>query len=122
MSLTKELEKVGMTKTELAEALGVSRKTIQRMGEEITPEVKRILNMSKEPPYEWLDIPLSKFDGKGRGTPVDGFVMVSRGWIQDEGETKVLQGVVSEKAWRERMDWTCKHGLEGWSCKRCLKS
>lgn len=121
MGLSDELKKVGLTKTKLAEMMGVSRMTINRMGESVTPEVQTVLNSLNEPPYEWLDIPIERFNGKGRGTPVDGYVMVSRGWIQDDGEMKVEQGVVTEKAWKDRMDWTCRHGLEGWSCKRCLK-
>lgn len=125
MKLSDELKKCGITKSQLAEEMNVSRQTVQRMGEEITPEVRMILNAAKEPEYTWLDLPVSAFEGRGRGTPaeINGkmCVMVSRGWIQDEGEMKSEQGIISEKDWKARLDYTCRHGRDGWSCKICLK-
>lgn len=122
MKLSEELAKRSLTKTELSEMMGVSRKTIQRMGEEVSREVLAVID---EPPYEWLDIPLSIFDGKGRGVPVerDGkrVVMISRGWRNIEGGLDLDQSVVSEADWKLRLNYTCKHGRDGWACKKCLK-
>ena len=70
-----------------------------------------------EPPYKWQKVSqetLQLFNGKGRGVPVNGLVLVSRG-----GE--IEDSVVTEKDWKARLDYTCKHGQEGWSCKVCLK-
>ena len=115
--LTEALKDVNLTKSDLAEMLNVSRKTIQRMGEEIYPEVRKILNALKEPNYKWLDTNQSLFIGHGRGCPVekDGkrYVMISL-----KGNDN--HGVVSEEDWKARLDYTCKHGREGWSCKECL--
>ena len=125
MTLTQALAEAGINKTELAERLGVSRQTIHRMGEDITPQVQTLLNSLKEPPYTWQDIPIKEFDGLGRGTPkkIDGksYVMVSKGWIRVDGELQTEQGVLTEKDWLARLDYACKHGREGWSCKVCLR-
>jgi hypothetical protein len=118
MTLTEELDRVNLTKSELAERLGVNRKTIQRMGEEITDEVRKILNASKEPKYDWVKVPpdlMEELKKNGRGVPVDGYVLVAT------KDSSSFGSVVSEEAWRARLDWTCKHGREGWSCKECLK-
>lgn len=125
MTLTQELEQVGITKTQLAELLNVNRKTIQRLGEDITPEIRTILDSLKEPPYKWLPVSPDLFDGYGRGVPIEvegqRVVLVSKGFRKDKDGAWVEQGVVSEKDWKARLDYTCKHGREGWSCKLCLK-
>lgn len=116
--LTEELTKANLTKQELADRLGVNRKTIQRMGEEVTPEVQTILNECREPDYEWQTVSkdiLNELTSRGRGVPVNGYVLIST------KDKESFGSVVTEKAWRARLDWTCKHGREGWSCKACLK-
>jgi len=81
---------------------------------------------AKEPDYTWLDISPKLFDGVGRGTPIkienreDRCVLISKGWVTIEGGQDLTQGVVSEEAWKARLDYTCKHGRPGWSCKPCL--
>lgn len=115
--LTVELAKAGVTKSKLAELLNVSTKTISRMGDEISAEVRVILNSLKEPEYSWIKVTdeiFSFFDGVGRGTPVKGFVLISRGSNKEDG-------VVTEDEWKARLDYTCKHGRQGWGCKVCLK-
>jgi len=44
MSLKLELAKKGLNKTLLAEILDVSRQTVARMGDEVTPEVQKVLD------------------------------------------------------------------------------
>lgn len=56
MGLTVELTRRGLGKGELAELLGVNRKTISRMGEEIEPKVQKILD--EHPVLE--EVPLAK--------------------------------------------------------------
>jgi hypothetical protein len=75
---------------------------------------KKRMTERGEPDYKWLKVPLSLFDGKGRGMPVDGFVLISR-------SSDIEDSVVSEEDWKARLDYCCKHGREGWSCKECLK-
>jgi len=118
MGLTEELARVSITKTQLAEELGVNRKTVQRMGEDITPEVRRVLNAAKEPDYKWQAVTndfMEELKSHGRGVPVNGYVLVAN---KDKNS---FGSVVSEKDWLARLDYTCKHGREGWSCKECLK-
>ena len=67
-----------------------------------------------EPDYKWQKVKIEEFDGKGRGVPVNGFVLISRG-----GE--IEDCVVTEEDWRARLTYACKHGQEGWSCKVCLR-
>jgi len=43
MNLTSELMSRGLTRTKLAELLKVSRKTVQRMGEDVSDEVLKVL-------------------------------------------------------------------------------
>lgn len=45
--LNEALEKAGVTKAKLAELMNVNRKTISRMGDNLTPEVEVILNTFK---------------------------------------------------------------------------
>lgn len=44
MNLTEELKAKGLTKQELADLLGVSRKTVTRMGEEVSSEVMKVIS------------------------------------------------------------------------------
>ena len=44
MSLNALLKEQGISKTKLAELMGVDRKTVQRLGDEITPEVLEALS------------------------------------------------------------------------------
>lgn len=65
-------------------------------------------------------VPLSLFDGYGRGTVrthTDGrqYVLVSRHVGPDVGEL----GVVSAADWSARLAQRCEHGHTGWSCHRC---
>ena len=57
------------------------------------------------------EISQKRFEGKGRGVPVDGFVLVANG---------LDCAVVTEADWRERLAQQCEHGYWGWSCKKCL--
>lgn len=70
-----------------------------------------------EPPYDWVKLKEREFpsldDFPSRGVVVQGHVLVSKGG--DE------HGVITEKDWLARLDYACKHGREGWSCKECLK-
>ena len=43
MNLSEELKAAGLSKTELSELLGVSRKTIARMGEDVSDHVMRAI-------------------------------------------------------------------------------
>ncbi len=152
-TLTEALESAGITKIELAEKLGVSRKTVTRMGDTITPEVVRVLaectisvsldsavtectigvpysidtgigkpvvTDAQPPPFKWQDKPESMFDGKGRGVPVDGFVMVARKYIKTDGFTDTVHGVVTQQDWLARLKYKCPHDYKGWTCKKCL--
>jgi len=60
---------------------------------------------------------VSSFDGHGRGVPVNGYVLISLGAVE-EGKPEGM--VISEAIWRDRLDKRCQHGLLGWSCKKCL--
>lgn len=53
----------------------------------------------------------SIFETKGRGVPVNGYVLVST------GDDSI---VVTEADWLSRLSKICTHGLAGWSCKECL--
>jgi len=68
---------------------------------------------------DWQDqVDKRIFDKVGRGIPVNGFVLISRGLhIADDIER---DRVVTEEAWRTRLGQTCEHGSAGWTCKRCL--
>jgi len=49
MKLQELLDSVGMTKKELAEKLGVSPKTVSRMGDEVSPEILAMFTESPKP-------------------------------------------------------------------------
>ena len=154
--LNEALKSAGITKKRLAEILQVNEKTVRRMGDGITPEVKEVLSqfmvdpdkadlrpgiitympsvapvvrtiegttpqykekINPAPPIKWQDKPISMFDGKGRGVPVDGFVLISMGSVADDmPECQV----VTQDAWLARLKQTCTHGFKGWTCKKCL--
>ena len=60
-------------------------------------------------------VPLSLFDGVGRGSPRGGFVMVSRHEGSEFGEL----GVVTQADWEARLRQMCEHGHRGWACHVC---
>lgn len=65
-------------------------------------------------------VPLSLFDGVGRGSPrphADGvrYVLVSR----HEGPHLGELGVVSAADWQFRLGQRCEHGHAGWACHTC---
>lgn len=72
-------------------------------------------------PFSWHpEVNLKIFDGHGRCSPVNGFVLVSR---RSDPNGNTLHGVVVEHDWRARLDQSCLHDgqrLSGWSCKECL--
>ncbi len=145
-TLTEALETAGINKTRLAELLNVNRKTVQRMGDELTPDVQAVLSKipKTEPtiprtvsgttekyaeaikvqPYDMLapikwhpEINQKIFDGHGRGVPVDGFVLISMGRVADNmPECQV----VAETDWMTRLAHKCDHSYKGWTCKPCL--
>jgi len=63
------------------------------------------------------EISQDRFKGKGRGVPVDGYVLVS---IKSEPNGNTEHGIVDVDTWHARLDKGCAHGLAGWSCKPCL--
>lgn len=79
---------------------------------------KKRMEENGEPFYQWETITptlMEELKAHGRGVPVNGYVLIS---TKDKDS---FGSVVTEEAWRQRLDWTCKHGREGWSCKECLK-
>lgn len=56
------------------------------------------------------DIDHSLFVTKGRGVPVNGYVLVAG------------IGVIDEPTWESRLKTKCKHGYGGWKCIECNKS
>ena len=79
---------------------------------------KKRMEENGEPFYEWEKVTNDLYEElkrNGRGVPVNGHVLVA---TKDKDS---FGSVVTEEAWRARLDWTCKHGREGWSCKGCLK-
>jgi hypothetical protein len=79
---------------------------------------KKRMEERGEPHYEWKTVShdlMEELKRHGRGCPVNGYVLVATKDSNSFGK------VVSEEDWRARLDWTCKHGQEGWSCKGCLK-
>lgn len=58
--------------------------------------------------------PDGRFEGHGRGKPVDGMVLVSVGLAQEDY-------MMDQTEWSYRMDKSCLHGLFGVSCKTCLR-
>lgn len=53
------------------------------------------------------DIDKSLFTTKGRGVPVNGYVLVAG------------LGVIDEPTWQSRLKTKCKHGYGGWKCIEC---
>lgn len=83
-----------------------------------TPALSR--NDSFVPFRHQPHVPLSLFDGFGRGTVrthTDGrqYVLVSRHTGPDIGEI----GVVSADDWAARLGQRCEHWQAGWACHRC---
>ena len=79
---------------------------------------KKRMEENGEPFYEWKTVPpdiMKELETQGRGVPVKGYVLIA---TKDKDS---FGSVVSEEDWRARLDYTCKHGREGWSCKECLK-
>ena len=68
------------------------------------------------------DIPLSLFEGHGRGVPVKGYVLIARSSpSMVKGEwTDGEQGIVKTKDWIARLARACAHSPPGWSCKPCI--
>lgn len=56
------------------------------------------------------DIDLTRFETKGRGVPVNGYVLVAG------------LGVIDEPTWQSRLNTKCKHGYGGWKCIECNKA
>jgi len=56
MSLNELLKQSGISKSKLASLMGVSRQTVQRLGDEVTPEVLEALS-TYEPIVEALKMP-----------------------------------------------------------------
>jgi len=65
----------------------------------------------------WQNVDQSIFDGHGRGVPVNGYVLIGLGKV---GEDRPENGVVTVADWQSRMDYTCQHNFNGWTCKACL--
>ena len=79
--------------------------------EETQPQVATV-----QPPINWVThIPESKFDGKGRGVPVDGFVMVKQRMEAVDGLPDIVHGILEEGEWRTRLDVQCPHGFYGFA-------
>ena len=86
----------------------------EQINEQIMPPVKTDTKTN----IKWHpEVDLKMFEGKGRGVPVNGFVMISRR-SNPNGDTE--HGVVTEADWRARLKNKCSHGFWGWSCKDCL--
>jgi len=87
---------------------------------DIEPPSKRT-HENNYTPFAWHpEVDLKIFDGHGRFSPVNGFVLVSR---RSEPNGNTIHGVVTEHDWRARLDQSCVHDgqrLAGWSCKECL--
>jgi hypothetical protein len=52
----------------------------------------------------------SIFNGKGRGVPVNGYVLIA---------SRPDDIIVTQEAWQVRLNTKCTHNLAGWSCKLC---
>lgn len=64
-----------------------------------------------EPVSKLASVDKSIFDGKGRGVPVNGFVLIA-------GRLGADDYIVTESTWLNRLETGCKHAA-GWSCKLC---
>lgn len=56
------------------------------------------------------DIDQGIFVTKGRGVPVNGYVLVAG------------LGVIDEITWESRLKTKCKHGYGGWKCIECNRA
>lgn len=97
MSLKGELKRVGLTKQDLADRLGVTYRTVLRMGDEISEEVRIILSGTLSAPDEELPEELDE--------PVEFSVVLSRrvmfrGWSVS-GEKVSWQG----QEWGRGSEW-----------------
>lgn len=68
-------------------------------------------------------VPLSLFDGAGRGSPrrhADGlsYVLVARHTGSVDPESPEL-GIVTATDHRRRLNQCCPHGFYGWACHVC---
>ena len=92
-----------------------------------TPDEPPSKRTHKRTGIEWHpEISQDRFKGVGRGIPIQadsktdsesGYVLVS---LRSEPNGDTQNAVVSEQAWRERLETRCTHGLAGWACKQCL--
>ena len=90
----------------------------------VTPVTRNTVTQDKPPEIVtpvtsiWHpEINIKMFEGRGRMSPVNGYVMVSK---RSEPNGNTVNGVVTEADWRARLDKICTHGLAGWACKECL--
>ena len=103
MKLTDELTAKGLSRGKLAELLGVSRKTVTRMGEEVTDEVLKVLaefvpkvgERNKEP-KDFTDEEIAGF-------------LKRRGGL--EGETKPPKEGTSSPSWGKETDFEIAQSL-----------
>jgi len=93
--------------------------SVNKKAKDVNKPVNNSAPVNKAVNIDWQDqVDKRIFDKAGRGVPVNGFVLVSRGLhIADDAER---DRVVTEEVWRTRLGQTCEHGFEGWTCKRCL--
>lgn len=89
-------------------------KSVHKVSKSVNKSVNKI---------PWVEgVDLSRFDGHGRGEPVDGLVLVYRRspqLIRGEYDGELV-GVVDVTDWRKRLGEVCEHGFSGWACKPCL--
>ncbi len=75
LSLNELLESAGITKAQLADLMGVSRKTITRMGDDVTPEVQAVVSKHEAPAQIWeithRSIALSRIKYGREGMAID---------------------------------------------------
>lgn len=69
--------------------------------------VNKITPVHKASKIQTYDIDIKLFEGKGRGVPINGYVLIDK------------VGVITELDWLARLKTICAHGLTGWSCKVC---
>jgi len=91
-------------------------KSVNKKAKGVNKSVNNSAPVNKAVNIDWQDqVDRKMFDGVGRGVPVNGYVMISRGRGFEDND-----GIVTEEVWRARLGQTCEHGFEGWTCKRCL--
>ena len=67
-------------------------------------------------PINWVNhVPESAFDGKGRGVPVNGFVMVKRRMEVVDGLPDIVHGILAKGEWMGRLEVKCPHGFSGFA-------